>query len=180
MARILIAFATTEGHAERIAEFVAQALRGFGHSVDTRRVSSVQTSLDLAGYDAVIAGASIHYGRHPGFLRSLIRNHRATLAARPCAFFSVSLSAGGPGAKPAAALRYLQKFLRQSGWTPQQTATFAGALPYSKFGAFKRLLMVAFVGLAGGDTDTTRDYEYTDWVEVRRFADAFARRLARA
>jgi hypothetical protein len=30
------------------------------------------------------------------------------------------------------------------------------------------------VGLAGGDTDTTRDYEYTDWDAVERFADAFA------
>ena len=26
--------------------------------------------------------------------------------------------------------------------------------------------MVLFVGLAGGDTDTSRDYEYTDWDAV--------------
>ncbi len=134
-------------------------------------------ALDPARYDAVIAGASIHYGRHPGFLRTLVRKHRAALAARPCAFFSVSLSAGGPGAKPEAASRYLEKFLRQTRWRPQQTATVAGALQYSTYGAFKRLLMIMFVGLAGGDTDASRDYEYTDWEAVRRFADAFAQRL---
>jgi menaquinone-dependent protoporphyrinogen oxidase len=107
----------------------------------------------------------------------LVRSHRAALEARPSAFFSVSLSGGGPGAKPEAARRYLEVFLRQTGWHPQQTATFAGALPFSRYGAFKRLLMVVFVGLGGGDTDTSRDYEYTDWDAVERFAETFAQRL---
>jgi len=89
----------------------------------------------------------------------------------------VSLSAGGPGAKPEAARRYLETFLNQVDWRPPQTATFAGALQYSKYGAFKRLLMRMIVGIAGGDTDMTQDYEYTDWNAVDRFADEFARRL---
>jgi menaquinone-dependent protoporphyrinogen oxidase len=37
--------------------------------------------------------------------------------------------------------------------------------------------MVVFVGLGGGDTDTSRDYEYTDWGAVERFAETFAQRL---
>lgn len=179
MARILIPFATTEGHTARIAEFIALSLRDKGYSVDTFRVTGAEMTLDLAAYDAVIAGASIHYGSHPGFLRTLIRRQRAVLAARPCAFFSVSLSAGGPGAKPEAASRYLEKFLRQTRWRPQLTARFAGALRYSSYGAFKRVLMILFVGLAGGNTDASRDYEYTDWEAVRRFADAFAQQLQR-
>jgi menaquinone-dependent protoporphyrinogen oxidase len=180
MARVLVLYATVEGHTARVADFLAQALRDLGHGADTCRVSGSDASVDPTAYDAVVAGASIHYGRHPRFLGALIRQHRAALAARPGAFFSVSLSAGGPGAKPEAAARYLEAFLRQTGWRPQLTATIAGALPYSRFGAFKRLLMIAFVGLAGGDTDTGRDYEYTDWEAVRRFAEAFARPLPRA
>jgi menaquinone-dependent protoporphyrinogen oxidase len=31
--------------------------------------------------------------------------------------------------------------------------------------------------MVGNDTDTTRDYEYTDWDAVERFADAFAQQL---
>jgi len=177
MARILLLYATTEGQTARIAEFIAQALRDNGHGIDLHRITGAASPLDPAAYDAVMAGASIHYGRHPGFLRKLIRQHREALAARPCAFFSVSLSAGGPGAKPEAATRYLERFLRQTGWRPQQSATIAGALRYSSYGAFKRLLMILFVGFAGGETDTSRDYEYTDWEAVRRFADAFAQLL---
>ena len=112
-------------------------------------------------------------------MHSLVRDHRTILDERPSAFFSVSLSAGGPGAKPDAAKRYLDKFLRQVDWHPQQTAKFAGALQFSKYGVFKRLLMVLFVGLAGGDTDTSRNYEYTDWDAVDQFAKIFAGRLGR-
>ena len=86
----------------------------------------------------------------------------------------MSLSAA---TKPQRARRFVETFLRQVGWRPQLTAAFAGALPYSKYAAWKRLLMIAFVGLAGGDTDTSRDYEYTDWEAVDRFTTAFSQNL---
>ncbi len=178
MPRTLILYATTEGQTERIAGRMAKVLREKGHLVDARRAEAGDSGPDPGDYDGVIVGASIHYGRHPGYLKKLVRAQRAALEARPNAFFSVSLSAGGPGAKPEAARRYLERFLRQAGWRPQQSAALAGALQYSKYGAFKRVLMILFVGFAGGDTDTSRDYEYTDWDEVRRFADEFARRLS--
>jgi menaquinone-dependent protoporphyrinogen oxidase len=180
MSSILILFATTEGHTARIAERIAQCLRGKGHKVEIHRADAIPAGLEQEGYDGVIVGSSIHYGHHPGFLSALVRRFRTALTAQSSAFFSVSLSAGGPGAKPEAARRYLEKFLHQVDWHPPQTATFAGALQYSKYGVFKRLLMRMIVGIAGGDTDMTRDYEYTDWKAVDRFADEFAQRLEQA
>jgi menaquinone-dependent protoporphyrinogen oxidase len=178
MSRTLILYATTEGQTARIAERIARTLRNRGHAAQTCPAKDAPAGLEAAKYDGVIVGGSIHYGRHPAYLRSLVREHRAALEARPSAFFSVSLSGGGPRAKPRAARRYLEVFLRQTGWQPRQTATFAGALPFSKYGAFKRLLMIVFVGLGGGDTDASRDYEYTDWDAVERFAETFAQRLS--
>ncbi len=180
MPRILILYATTEGHTAKIVQRIVQRFQTLGHTVEAHRADVVPSGLDSTGYDGVIVGSSIHYGRHPGFLRALVRRFRAALTAQPSAFFSVSLSAGGPGAKPEAARRYLETFLRQVDWRPPQTATFAGALQYSKYGVFKRLLMRMIVGIAGGDTDPTRDYEYTDWNAVDRFADEFAQRLKQA
>jgi menaquinone-dependent protoporphyrinogen oxidase len=179
MSRTLILYATTEGHTARIAERIAQRLRDKGHTVETHRADAIPAGLDLAVYDGVMLGASIHYGHHPAYLHALVRRLRATLTAQPCAFFSVSLSGGGPGARPEAAQRYVETFLRQVDWHPPQTATFAGALQYSKYGTFKKLLMRLIVGHAGGDTDTTRDYEYTDWDAVERFAAVFAQRFER-
>ena len=177
MPKILILYATTEGQTGRIAQKMAQALRAKGHAAEAVAIDLRARDIDLANCDGVIVGASIHYGRHPRRLYSMVRSHRAGLESRPNAFFSVSLSAGGPGAKPAAAKRYVDAFLRSVRWRPQQTATFAGAIRYSMYGALKRRLMILFVGLAGGDTDTSRDYEYTDWSAVEAFAGAFAARL---
>jgi menaquinone-dependent protoporphyrinogen oxidase len=177
MSRILILYATTEGHTARIAERIAQRLKRMGHSVELHRADSVPSGFSPTAYDGVIVGASIHYGRHPNYLHALIRRHRSGLAARAGAFFSVSLSAGGPGAKPEAAQRYLETFLHKANWRPQHTATFAGALQYSRYGFFKKLTMRLIVGMAGGDTDPARDYEYTDWGAVERFADDFTRHL---
>ena len=175
MSRVLMLYATTEGHTARIAQRIAHRLRDEGNSVDVCGADSVSAVPELADYDRVIIGASIHYGHHPDYLRALIRRHRVELTSRPGAFFSVSLSAGGPGAKPMAAQRYLETFLRQTEWRPRQTASFAGALLYSRYGFFKKLMMRMIVGMAGGDTDTTRDYEYTDWDAVEGFADEFIR-----
>ena len=177
MSNILILYATTEGQTARIAEKMTQVLRDRGHAVSAHGAREAGAVPDPSAYDAVIVGASIHYGHHPAYLRSLVRRHRAALQARPSAFFSVSLSGGGPGAKPVAARRYLDVFLRQVAWHPPQTATFGGALQFSKYGALKRWLMVMIVGFAGGDTDTSRDYEYTDWGAVERFSENFAQRL---
>jgi menaquinone-dependent protoporphyrinogen oxidase len=176
---VLIVYATTEGHTARVAERMAERLRAKALSVALHRAARGVALPDLARHDGVIVGASVHYGRHPAYLRAQLRERRSVLAAIHAAFFSVSLSAGGPGAKPEAAQRYVAAFLRGVSWRPAQVTAFGGAAQYSKYGWFKRLLMIAFIGLAGGDTDTSRDYEYTDWEAVDRFADEFARPIGR-
>ena len=180
MPRILLLYATTEGQTGRIAERIAHTLRERGHSVEMLPAETARPDLNPAAYDGVMVGASIHYGHHPAYLHKLIRRHGSALAKRPCAFFSVSLSAGGPRPKPKAAQRYIDKFLRQTGWQPQLVASFAGAIKYSLYGPIKRRVMIVFVGLGGGNTDTSQDYEYTDWSAVERFADAYAQNLKQA
>src|SRR3989344_4128072 len=138
MPSTLILYATTEGHTARIAERIAQHLRGKGHRVEIHRADAVPASLEPAGYNGVIVGSSIHYGHHPGFLSALVRRFRTALTAQPSAFFSVSLSAGGPGAKPEAARRYLETFLPQVPGPPAQTAPSAVPLRYTKCGLYGR------------------------------------------
>ena len=179
MARILILYATVEGQTARVAERLAAHWRG-AHAVElVRAVDGAELPL-LEAYDAVVVGASVHYGHHPAFLAAALKRQRGTLASLPSAFFSVSLSADGPGAKPAAALRYTGRFLRGIGWQPRNTAAFGGALRYTEYPAWKRWLVGLFVRVAGGDTDQSRSYEYTNWRSVEQFADAFAQTLARA
>lgn len=174
MARILIVYATVEGQTARIAERIGTELSGAGHDVEVVPARAGGAMPRIAAFDAVVVGASVHYGRHPVYLARELRLQREALQARSSAFFSVSLSADGPGAKRAAAWRYVRRFLRGAGWQPAQTAVFGGALRYSAYSGWKRFLVRLFVRAAGGDTDASRDYEYTDWHGVATFARAFA------
>ena len=67
------------------------------------------------------------------------------------------------------------RFVSEAGWHPSVIKIVAGALPYTRYNWFKRWLMRRIVAKAGGDTDTSRDYEYTDWVDLRAFAQQFGR-----
>jgi menaquinone-dependent protoporphyrinogen oxidase len=163
----LVLYASVEGHTERIAQRIAGALRAAGHRVD---LAPAHAKVDLSPYQGIIVGASVHYGHHPAWLASLVRKSSIP-AVRESAFFSVSL-----GAKQ----HYATKFLRRAAWQPGITAVFPGALQYSKYGPIKRLVVKAFAAVAGHDTDTSRDYDYTDWKAVASFATAFSERLTSA
>jgi menaquinone-dependent protoporphyrinogen oxidase len=56
---------------------------------------------------------------------------------------------------------------------------FGGALLYRQYGILKRLMMKKIVRDKPGNlsTDTSRDYVYTEWDEVRAFTERFLDRL---
>ena len=177
MPRILILFASVDGQAARIAERTGEILTRAGHDIERMPVDAPGLAWALGASDAVIVVGAIRYGRHVRSLESRVRDHVNEISARPNAFFSVSLSGGGPGARPQTAREYVETFCERTGWHPQGTAIFGGALRYTKYNVFIRIMMRLIVGIAGGDTDTTRDYEYTDWRAVERFASEFATAL---
>jgi menaquinone-dependent protoporphyrinogen oxidase len=175
--RVLILFATQEGQTGRIAEHLASRLQDLGVQTEVRRMVSADDSFDPDRYDGLILGASIHYGHHPSFLLQWVRKQRGVLGRIPAAFFSVCLSAGGPGARPETAQAYLAKFLDAAKWQPALSASFAGALLYTRYPWWKKGLMLMILRMAGGDTDASRDFEYTDWQAVEAFAESFRKRL---
>jgi menaquinone-dependent protoporphyrinogen oxidase len=74
---------------------------------------------------------------------------------------------------------YVENFEQQTGWRPAQVGLFSGALLYRQYGFLKRLMMKKIVSdkRGGLSTDTSSDHVYTDWDEVKRFAEAFLERV---
>jgi menaquinone-dependent protoporphyrinogen oxidase len=66
----------------------------------------------------------------------------------------------------------------ETGWHPRRVELVAGALPYTRYNFLVRFVMRRISRKEGGDTDTSRDYEYTDWAAVDRFAAEFADEVA--
>ena len=68
----------------------------------------------------------------------------------------------------------VEKFVDETGWRPDMVGIFGGALRYTQYGFVKRHLMKKISKDKGSaDLDTSRDYEYTDWNDVRHFAEEF-------
>ena len=179
MKQVLIAYGSTDGQTRKIAEVLAEDLRARRCSVDIMDTAGPLRRLTPETYDAVIVAASLQIGAFQKSVLRWIRTHARALHRMPTAFMPVCLAILEKRPEARAELdRIVARFFRQCGWRPTVTKPMAGALKYTKYPWLKRWMMKRIVAKAGGDTDTTRDYEYTDWNELRAFAGEFVARLA--
>jgi len=179
MPRILIVFGTTDGHTARIASAIGDAVSDAG---DTASVFALPMEVpDPGRYDAVIVAASVHRGLFQRPVAKWVLAHAQRLNAMPTAFVSVSLGIlqHDPAVR-AEVESIVTRFLDGTGWRPTARLGVAGALLYTHYSWLTRLVMRRIARKAGGDTDTTRDYVYTDWAALRHFVDGFARRVEAA
>ena len=185
MPRVLIVFGTTNGQTTRVARRMAEVLALSGlevEVVDSAHPPEGFAAMSIGGFDAALVLGSVRMGKHPEALVEFVRLHRKELDAIPNAFVSVSLSAAR-GEKPAArreVAKTFQSFATRTGWRAAEQVPVAGALPYSKYTFRIRLLLKFINWMLDGDTDTSRDYEYTDWTAVADFARRFGGAIVQA
>ena len=178
MSRVLILYGTTEGQTAKIV----RAMRGV---LERQGVDVITANADVmdprpSGYDGVIVAASVHGGAYQKSVRHWVRTHAAEFGKRPAVFVSVCLGVLQKDPKVDADLAAIvARFAAETGWRPPRVKHVAGALLYRRYNFFIRWVMKRMAAKAGGDTDTSRDYEYTDWADVRGFARAFGREVTR-
>jgi menaquinone-dependent protoporphyrinogen oxidase len=176
MCDVPVLYATTEGHTQRIAERLAQVLRGRGFTSKAIDVTSREAdAIDFHRVRGAFLGASLHAGKHQAAAVAFARAHAAALTACPSTFFSVSLSAASAHERELQAARQLaEAFATETQWHPHRIACVPGRLAYTQYGFLKRQLMKMIARREGASTDTSRDHEYTDWNAV----DQLAREMA--
>jgi len=169
MKRLLIVYGTTDGHTAKIARVLGNEFRRLGTVAHVAHAATEDP--DPAAYDGTVVAASVVMGHFQRPIRRWVRAHRSALAARPNAFLSVCLGILQEQGEVHQDLALIaNRFFTRTGWTPRRVEFVAGALPYTRYGWLKRWGMLRVVRKARGDTDTTRDHEYTDWNRVRVFA----------
>jgi len=172
--RVLIVFGTTEGQTGKIAAFVAARLKARVHEALLANAGVDAAIPDPMKFDAVLVAASLHVGRYQSAVIEFVRRHRAAIVARRNTFLSVSLAAAGHDPEDRVGLdQCIATFVRESGWTPERIHHAAGAFRYTEYDFFKRWAMKYIAYRKGAPTDTSRDYELTDWDELARFAETF-------
>ena len=168
MANILIIYSTTDGHTRRICERLKQAAENAGNTVVIARIDD-EPNVDLEPYDKIVIGASIRYGKHRPQVYEFIRRNQQSLESKPSAFFTVNVVARKPEKNSPETNPYLQKFLKQISWQPQNLAVFAGKIDYPKYSFMDRQVIRFIMWMTKGPTDPTAVVEFTDWNAVDDF-----------
>lgn len=177
--RILGVYGSEYGQAESVLRRIGAILERRGHEVLVFKGDAVPGGVAVEDFDAVLVSGSIIMGRYQTYIRDFVRDHVGALRMLPTAFVSVNgHSDESSEAWRAAARRYVGRFLTDTRWEPRWTATFSGALRYPRYGLVTRWIMKLISRSTGGPTDTSQEYEFTDWGAVERFANYLGDTLA--
>jgi len=184
--RVAVLFATREGHAKRIAERIVFDLLSLGFDSDLLAVKR-HLPFDLNHYSAALLVASVHAGHHEKEMVRFVRDHKQELETIPTAFVSVTLSEAGAEMaekSPAEHAQFVRdvdlmlgRFFCETRWLPSVAKPVAGALLYTHYNFLVRMVMKNIARKAGASTDTSRDYDYTNWPDLDKFVGDFTARL---
>jgi menaquinone-dependent protoporphyrinogen oxidase len=174
-----VLYATREGQTKRIADRIASDLRTAGFEVDVYNVKALR-AIDWPTYSVACLAASVHAGHHEKEMIAFAKRHRADLQRLGAAFVSVTLSEAGAEDREtmpqvrsvcaADAQHMVDVFVHDTGWRPAHVLKAAGALAYSQYNFLVKFLLKRIARHNGFSGDTSRDYEFTDWTKVDRFA----------
>lgn len=186
MQRVGVFYATREGHARKVAERVGAALKARTLEVEVHDVKDTNAAEALVGSDAAVLVGSVHLGKHERELVAFVKAHRAQLDSMPTAFLSVCGAEAGAerGATPEARAKSaahvgeeLRAFVEATGWHPRHVRPVAGAFVFTQYNPLVRWVMKRVAKSEGMPTDTSRDYDFTDWVALDDFSRSIAEEL---
>lgn len=173
MHSVLVTYGTGDGQTATVAREIATVLADRGFDVTTRTVWDTD-DVAVEDFDGVVIGASVRNRRHQPAIVAFVERNRQALAARPSGFFQVSFLSALPNAwAQTGAREWVDALVAATGWQPDHVGVFGGAVKYTQYNPVTRLLFRLAATVTTGDTDTSRDYEYTDWAAVEQFAVEF-------
>ncbi len=177
MSRILIVYASRDGHTRKICQRMEERLTDSGIQVQLADIGEVQ-ALNPSGFDAVAVGGSVVYGKHDPRLSQFIEAHAEHFAKTPLAFFSVNLIARKAAKQTIEGNVYVRKLLDALKVEPDHVEIIAGNLDYPSYGFFDRIMIQLTMKFTDGPTDRNTVIDYTDYAQVDRFADRLGQMAA--
>jgi len=172
--RVLIVYNSRHGQTAHIAKRIRDVASTVDGVIATATPVDDVRENDIAVTDAFVVAGPIRFGRHDRKIQRFIGEHLGVMASRSSAFVSVSNAMARFNGRPEAE-GYARKFLDTTGWNPDRVELVAGALRYTRYNLILRWLLRRIADQHGLDTDTSRDFEYTDWEAVDQFARQFVK-----
>ena len=175
---ILILYSSRFGQCQRIAEKLTQSLEALGRKCDTLNIETMRTPpKPVPSYESVIITASIRYGYFHKNVGAFVRQHHNELQTLLDVFIPVNLIARNPQRRTLERNAYARKFLEKTNWSPKIIDIMAGALLYPRYNFFDRFMIRLIMKMTNGETDTSKEIEYTDWDHIPELATEIDTRL---
>lgn len=174
--KVLIIYGTVEGQTRKIARFMENILQEDGHQVAIANAVEEPPSPD--NFDVTLIGSSIHINKYNTLIKNYVEEHIDILNKKPSAFFSVSMAVASSIKEEHEEIEKVAlEFIEETSWKTKTIWHIAGALRYTQYNYFKKLIMRSIAEKEGGAVDTTKDHEYTDWNKVKEQVLSFINSL---
>ncbi|OPY64747.1 MAG: Flavodoxin [Syntrophorhabdaceae bacterium PtaU1.Bin034] len=72
MAKVLIAYFSSTGTTEKMAQYIAEGVRIAGHEAEARKVSEFKSESDVEGYDGYVFGCPMYHLDMPGSFKTFL------------------------------------------------------------------------------------------------------------
>lgn len=168
--KVLFLYASHDGQTIKIMRCIEEEYKE-SHTSEWLDLTTYP-NVDLSLYKKVIVGAGIRYGYLHKSLYTFINKHLKELITTDVSFFCVNLTARKEGKDTPETNAYMRTFLKKSPWIPKHQAVFAGGLYYPRYKWFDKMMIKLIMHITKGETDTSKEVEYTDWERVKVFAKA--------
>jgi menaquinone-dependent protoporphyrinogen oxidase len=165
--KVLLAYASTHGSTQEVAEAMAATLREHELTVDVEPIRNVRT---LEGYGAVVLGAPLYmFHLHKDARRFLSRHQRALSAGLPVAIFAGGPFGAGDGNEWQEVRKQLDRELAKFPWLkPVAVEVVGGKFDPAKL-RFPYNLIPALKQMPASDL--------RNWEAIRSWASALAAQI---
>tara|TARA_B100001057_G_scaffold114145_1_gene112462 strand:+ start:887 stop:1417 length:531 start_codon:yes stop_codon:yes gene_type:complete len=164
----ILIYSSIDGQTLKISEYVKEKCKKT-ISFELKPIHDVK-NISLNKYEIIIIGASIRYGKHNSEIAKLVKDNLEILNNKKTAFFSVNAVARKQGKDLSSNNPYVIKFLNKTKWKPDIATVFGGKIDYPKYKFFEKMIIRFIMFITKGPTDTSKSYEFTNWLKVEEFA----------
>jgi menaquinone-dependent protoporphyrinogen oxidase len=158
--RVLVTYASKHGSTHEVAERIASTIRDSGAVVETRQVGQVD---DLSGYDVVLIGSSIYYGRWMREANEFVERNRSALAGRMVWLFSVGPLGHLAKTEPPEVMGFTETM------DVHGHQVFSGTLNAKQLSIVERAIVKGVKAEYG---------DFRDWSQIKAWAEEITRQLS--
>lgn len=160
--KVLVAFASVEGHTRKVARFIEEQLRTSEHEVSVCDLTIESSVPPIAQYDKVVLAASVHERRHPETFEVFLAGQKTSLSGARSLLISVSLKAAFEDGLEEAQ-DYVDELKLRTGFEPERDLLVAGAVASSSYDYFQSQVVRHVLLGQHSHEPAEEEQEFTDW-----------------